>query len=124
MSGERELTDRTKEDGAAETSKRASVDGKSAKRASVDGKAPAEKKKPAKEAKQKEPKQQQGGGKKKDADADIKGITILKERDLSGWYQEILAKGDFLEYSDVPGCYILNVRHAKCQINVAEHDAD
>lgn len=68
---------------------------------------------PKKEPKQKqsqEPKQKQQLGKKKGDDVDEKGITTLKEQDLSTWYQEILLKGDFLEYSDIPGCYIINVR--------------
>ena len=69
--------------------------------------------KPKKEPKQKqsqEPKQKQQQGKKKMEDVDEKGITTAKEQDLSLWYQEILLKGDFLEYSDIPGCYIINVR--------------
>ncbi|KAL9049526.1 MAG: hypothetical protein Q9162_007172 [Coniocarpon cinnabarinum] len=62
-------------------------------------------KKPPKE------KKPQGQGKKKDAggqDMDTKGITTKKDDDLAAWYQEVLLKGDFLEYSDIPGCYILN----------------
>lgn len=67
------------------------------------------KQKPPQEPKQKQQKQQQAG-KKTGGDVDEKGITTLKEQDLSQWYQEILLKGDFLEYSDIPGCYIINVR--------------
>ena len=67
------------------------------------------KQKPTQEPKQKQQKQQQAG-KKTGGDVDEKGITTLKEQDLSQWYQEILLKGDFLEYSDIPGCYIINVR--------------
>lgn len=62
-------------------------------------------KKPPKE------KQPQGQGKKKAAEAsiDTKGITVKKSDNLASWYQEVLLKGDFLEFSDIPGCYIYNV---------------
>ncbi|KAB8416427.1 hypothetical protein FH972_024946 [Carpinus fangiana] len=78
-------------------------------------------KKPKKEPKEKKvkPPQGQGSGKKeggggggkkggKPAEVDTKAITATKEDDLAAWYQEILLKGDFLEYSDIPGCYIIN----------------
>lgn len=100
-----ELADRTN-GGATSTAatKPADVNGAAAK---------GKKDKPKKEPKQKqsqEPKVKQPPGKKKAEDVDEKGITTLKEQDLSMWYQEILLKGDFLEYSDIPGCYIINVR--------------
>ena len=70
-------------------------------------------KKPPKEKKpQGQGKQGQAQGKKKEGggqDQDTKGITTKKEDDLAAWYQEVLLKGEFLEYSDIPGCYILNV---------------
>jgi prolyl-tRNA synthetase len=37
------------------------------------------------------------------------GIDIDKELDFSGWYQQVLTKGDMLDYYDVSGCYILKV---------------
>ena len=61
-----------------------------------------------------EPKQKQQQGKKKDDSAALIGITTKKLDDLSTWYQEVLLKGDFLEYSDIPGCYIINVRTTCC----------
>lgn len=64
-----------------------------------------------KEKIKKEPKQKQPQVKKKLDDAALIGITVGKEVDLAAWYQEILLKGDFLEYSDIPGCYIINVCH-------------
>ena len=67
------------------------------------------KEKTKKTPKEKQPSNQ---GKKKDTaggDLDTKGINTKKEDDLANWYQEVLQKGDFLEYSDIPGCYILNV---------------
>lgn len=38
------------------------------------------------------------------------GIDVAKEDDFSGWYQQVLTKGDMLDYYDVSGCYILKVR--------------
>ncbi|KAK6539785.1 ribose-phosphate pyrophosphokinase 1 [Orbilia ellipsospora] len=35
------------------------------------------------------------------------GITVDKEIDFPGWYQQVLTKGDMLDYYDVSGCYIL-----------------
>ncbi|KAK9477227.1 hypothetical protein V1514DRAFT_296756 [Lipomyces japonicus] len=35
------------------------------------------------------------------------GITAPKEEDFPSWYQQILTKGDMLEYYDVSGCYIM-----------------
>ena len=62
-------------------------------------------KKEPKEPKQKQPQQ----AKKKTDDTALIGITKTKEEDLADWYQQVLIKGDFLEYSDIPGCYIYNV---------------
>ena len=38
---------------------------------------------------------------------ELVGITVAREDDFSGWYQQVLTKGDFLDYYDVSGCYIL-----------------
>jgi len=68
--------------------------------------------KPKKEKKDKpaqQPKAQQQK-KKVDEGSALIGITTLKEDDLADWYQQVLLKGEFLEYSDIPGCFILNVR--------------
>lgn len=35
------------------------------------------------------------------------GITVDKFLDFPGWYQQILTKGEMLEYYDVSGCYIM-----------------
>ncbi|CAZ85151.1 unnamed protein product [Tuber melanosporum] len=40
-------------------------------------------------------------------DAELIGITTQKEIDFSNWYQQVLTKGDMLEYYDISGCYIL-----------------
>ncbi|KAI9679442.1 MAG: hypothetical protein M1817_005464 [Caeruleum heppii] len=35
------------------------------------------------------------------------GIDADKELDFPGWYQQVLTKGDLIDYYDVAGCYIL-----------------
>ena len=47
--------------------------------------------------------------KKKIEGAALIGIDVSKEEDFSGWYQQVLTKGDMLDYYDVSGCYILKV---------------
>jgi len=34
------------------------------------------------------------------------GITCAKTEDLSEWYQQVILKGEMLEFTDIPGCYI------------------
>ena len=51
--------------------------------------------------------------KKKIEGAALIGIDVAKEDDFSGWYQQVLTKGDMLDYYDVSGCYILKVSLAK-----------
>lgn len=48
--------------------------------------------------------------KKKIEGAALIGIDVAKEDDFAGWYQQVLTKGDMLEYYDISGCYILKVR--------------
>lgn len=51
-----------------------------------------------------------GPGKKqrnKRAGAALIGIDVDKEVDMSAWYQQVLLKGDMIEYYDVSGCYIV-----------------
>ena len=40
-------------------------------------------------------------------------IDVSKEEDFSGWYQQVLTKGEMIDYYDVSGCYILKVCQAK-----------
>lgn len=47
------------------------------------------------------PKQQ---GKKKIEGAALIGIDVAKDADFSDWYQQVLTKGEFLDYYDVSGC--------------------
>jgi prolyl-tRNA synthetase len=47
--------------------------------------------------------------KKKMDGAALIGIDVAKEDDLPGWYQQVLTKGDMLDYYDVSGCFILKV---------------
>ena len=50
----------------------------------------------------------QGAGKKKKTEgAALIGIDVSKEVDFSEWYQQVLTKGDMLDYYDISGCYIL-----------------
>ncbi|CRG83739.1 prolyl-tRNA synthetase [Talaromyces islandicus] len=35
------------------------------------------------------------------------GIDVSKEEDFPGWYQQVLTKGEMLDYYDVSGCFIL-----------------
>lgn len=37
------------------------------------------------------------------------GIDVAKEDDFAAWYQQVLTKGEMLDYYDVSGCYILKV---------------
>ncbi len=39
------------------------------------------------------------------------GIDVAKEDDFAAWYQQVLTKGEMLDYYDVSGCYILKVGH-------------
>ncbi|KAJ5141886.1 Transcription initiation factor IIA small chain (TFIIA 13.5 kDa subunit) [Penicillium atrosanguineum] len=60
-------------------------------------------------------KAKQGGGKqapkkaptKKMEGAALIGIDVAKETDFPNWYQQVLTKGDMLDYYDVSGCFIL-----------------
>lgn len=40
-------------------------------------------------------------------EAELIGITVRKDGDFPDWYQQVLKKGDMLDYYDVSGCYIL-----------------
>lgn len=48
-----------------------------------------------------------GGKKKKMEGAALIGIDVAKEVDFPEWYQQVLLKGDMLDYYDISGCYIL-----------------
>lgn len=43
-------------------------------------------------------------------DGPLISINATKEDDFPSWYQQVLTKGDMLDYYDVSGCYILKVR--------------
>lgn len=47
--------------------------------------------------------------KKKIEGAALIGIDVSKEEDFAAWYQQVLSKGDMLDYYDISGCYILKV---------------
>nr|POE72108.1 putative proline--trna ligase c19c7.06 [Quercus suber] len=44
--------------------------------------------------------------KKKAGEPELIGITTKKSEDLSEWYQQVILKGDMLDFTDIPGCYI------------------
>ena len=46
------------------------------------------------------------GNKKGDGKVQV-SIDVGKEEDFPSWYQQVLTKGDMLDYYDVSGCYIL-----------------
>jgi prolyl-tRNA synthetase len=49
---------------------------------------------------------QQQSAKKKMEEPALIGITCPKTEDLSEWYQQVILKGEMLEFTDIPGCYI------------------
>jgi len=49
---------------------------------------------------------QSQSSKKKAGEPELIGITCKKSEDLSEWYQQVILKGDMLEFTDIPGCYI------------------
>ncbi|KAE8147612.1 hypothetical protein BDV25DRAFT_159998 [Aspergillus avenaceus] len=65
-------------------------------------------KKADKKAGKQEPKKPAAKAPKKKIDgAALIGIDVSKEEDFPGWYQQVLTKGDMLDYYDVSGCFIL-----------------
>lgn len=40
-------------------------------------------------------------------DASLIGITVRKEGDFSDWYQQVLRKGDMIDFYNVSGCYVI-----------------
>ena len=60
-----------------------------------------------KEARRSEAKKAVSKPSKKAEGVELVGITVAREDDFSGWYQQVLTKGDFLDYYDISGCYVL-----------------
>lgn len=66
--------------------------------------------KPPKEVGKPEAKKSANKGPKKSIEGSVLiGINASKEDDFPAWYQQVLTKGDMLDYYDVSGCYILKV---------------
>ncbi|WPH04434.1 putative proline--trna ligase c19c7.06 [Acrodontium crateriforme] len=63
-------------------------------------------KKEKKEKKPQQPKENKMQPKKKAGETELIGITMSKADDLSEWYQQVITKGDLLDFTDIPGCYI------------------
>ena len=111
------LTDRsTPVEGSAEApGTTGEVSKNAAKKAAKQAKLAAEKAEKAKgpkpighsEAKQPTSTKEKQSKSKKIEDAKLIGIDIAKETDFSAWYQQVLTKGEMLDYYDVSGCYIL-----------------
>ncbi|CAK3930547.1 proline--tRNA ligase [Lecanosticta acicola] len=51
-------------------------------------------------------KPQQMPAKKKQEGPELIGITEPKTGDLSEWYHQVILKGEMLDFTDIPGCYI------------------
>ncbi|KAK2789156.1 ribose-phosphate pyrophosphokinase 1 [Emmonsiellopsis sp. PD_33] len=81
---------------AKKAAKQAKQAAEKAEKAANKGIGKAESKKPATKA-----------PKKKIDGAALIGIDVAKEDDFSGWYQQVLLKGEMLDYYDVSGCFIL-----------------
>ncbi|KAJ5433665.1 prolyl-tRNA synthetase [Penicillium daleae] len=48
-----------------------------------------------------------GRQKKKTSGASLSGVDVAKEVDFPSWYQQVLLKGEMIDYYDISGCYIL-----------------
>ena len=107
--GSQTLPDRTQDKAEGEISKNAAK--KAAKQAKLaEGKGDKEAKKSVDKAGA-APKGSDTKAPKKKADGPaLIGIDVKKEEDFPGWYQQVLTKGDMLDYYDVSGCFILKVR--------------
>lgn len=66
--------------------------------------------KPSKDIGKSEAKKGSNAAPKKANDGPLISINATKEDDFPSWYQQVLTKGDMLDYYDVSGCYILKVR--------------
>jgi prolyl-tRNA synthetase len=45
--------------------------------------------------------------KKKALGASLGGIDVAKDVEFPSWYQQVLLKGEMIDYYDISGCYIL-----------------
>ena len=96
-----ELTERIKEQSIKDQP--AGILEKSSKKSGKQSQQP--KNKPAKQSSQaNEASGKKQQGKKKIEGAALIGIDVAKEADFPEWYQQVLTKGDFLDYYDVSGC--------------------
>lgn len=104
-----ELTDRTADTNAQEPSKNALKKAQKQERLAAE-KANKSVAKPGKEIGKAEAKKgvMKTPARKIPGTAQI-GIDVAKEDDFAAWYQQVLTKGDMLDYYDVSGCYILKV---------------
>ena len=106
------LPDRTQSSSTAATGPEGEVSKNAAKKAAKQARMTAEKMEKATNkgiGKQDAKKPASRASKKKIEGAALIGIDVAKEEDFAGWYQQVLTKGDMLDYYDVSGCFILKV---------------
>lgn len=109
-SAPQELPDRTQN--PAGEAPQAEVSKNAAKKAAKQAEMAAKKaEKAAKAGKSEKGQKPAGKGPKANPDKALIGIDVGKDVDFPGWYQQVLTKGDMLDYYDVSGCYILKVRN-------------
>ena len=95
-------------EGAQEPSKNAVKKAAKAKKLAEEKAAKASKPKdaPAGSNKQAPKKTQKKEGEPSKEHKDEKAVGVSKEVDFSGWYAQVLTKGDFISYTDISGCYV------------------
>jgi prolyl-tRNA synthetase len=106
------LPDRTQSSATDTTAPEGEISKSAAKKAVKQAKMAAEKAEKAANkgiGKQEAKKPTSKASKKKIEGAALIGIDVSKEEDFPGWYQQVLTKGDMLDYYDVSGCFILKV---------------
>ena len=53
--------------------------------------------------------QKSSGPKGKKEGADEKEVAYRKEENFAKWFEQVITKGDMIDYYDISGCYILKV---------------
>lgn len=55
--------------------------------------------------------QKSSGARGKKEGADEKEVAYRKEENFAKWFEQVITKGDMIDYYDISGCYILKVGH-------------
>lgn len=53
--------------------------------------------------------QKSSGARGKKEGADEKEVAYRKEENFAKWFEQVITKGDMIDYYDISGCYILKV---------------